>query len=236
MRQQIAGIVLAGVCTLTVACSTTVDGKAVAADKSGPAAPNAVAVSALDGLLLDISQINAALDATSMKVWFTATGMWDWSSSVSDSSCLAIDGPAQAKVYANTGWTGIRGQRLDDSIDDSKKRNHYAIQAVVGFPSAQDASAFYDASTQTWPACSRRRFSDINPGAPDTVWTVAGVTNNNGMLGTSQAQEGGDGWICQRALTVRNNVAIDIVTCGYSQTGSVAIDIASQIAAKVAKQ
>ncbi|KLO25729.1 sensor domain-containing protein [Mycobacterium haemophilum] len=236
MREQIAGAVLAGVCTLTVACSTTVNGKAVAADNAGPASPNAVTVSALNGLLLDVSQINSALSATSMKVWFNATGMWDWSASVSDTTCLPIDGPAQAKVYADTGWIGVRGQRLDDSIDDSMKRNHYAIQAVVGFPSAQDASAFYDASTQSWPTCSRRRYSDSNPGAPDTVWTVAGVTNANGMLGTSQAQEGGDGWICQRALTVRNNVAIDIVTCGYSQTGPVAIDIASQIAAKVPKQ
>jgi hypothetical protein len=35
---------------------------------------------------------------------------------------------------------------------------------------------------------------------------------------------------------VRNNVAIDIVTCGYSQTGSVAVDVAQQIATKVTKQ
>ena len=64
MRQQIAGLVLAGVCTLAVGCTTTVGGKAVAADKSGPAAQNPVAVSALDGLLLDVGQINAALGQT----------------------------------------------------------------------------------------------------------------------------------------------------------------------------
>jgi hypothetical protein len=233
------GLALAGVCTFAAACSATVDGtamKAVAADKSGPAPQTPVAVSALDGLLLDVSQINAALGATTMKVWFNARVLWDWSTSVSDTNCLAIDGPAQEKVYANTGWTAVRGQRLDDSIDDSKRRKHYAIQAVVVFPSARDASAFYDSSTQSWPVCSNRRFSDLNPGKPDTVWTVAGVTNQNGMLTTSQVQEGGDGWTCQRTLTVRNNVGIDIVTCGYSQSGAVATDVAQQIAAKVAKQ
>jgi hypothetical protein len=234
VRQQMAGLVLAGVCTLAVGCTTTVDGKAVAADKSGPAAQNPVAVSALDGLLLDVGQINAALGATSMRVWLNAKVMWDWSTSVSDKNCLAIDGPAQEKVYTNTGWTAIRGQRIDDSVDDSNKRSHLAIQAVVVFPSARDASAFYDTSTQGWPACSNRRFSDINSRKPDTVWTVAASTNENGMLTTSKVQEGGDGWTCQRALTVRNNVAIDIVTC--SQTGSVAVDVAQQIAAKVAKQ
>ena len=236
MRRQMAGLMLAGVCTLAVGCTTSVDGKAVAADKSGPATQNPVAVSALDGLLLDVGQINAALAATSMRVWLNAKVMWDWSRSVNDNSCLAIDGPAQEKVYTNTGWTAIRGQRIDDSVDDSNKRNHLAIQAVVVFPSARDASAFYDSSTQGWSACSNRRFSDINSGKPDTVWTVTASANENGMLTTSKVQEGGNGWTCQRALTVRNNVAIDIVTCGYSQTGSVAVDVAQQIATKVTKQ
>ncbi len=89
---------------------------------------------------------------------------------------------------------------------------------------------------QSWNSCSKRRFSDVAQGQPDTVWTVAEVNNDNGTLSTSQVQEGGDGWACQRALTVRNNIAIDIVTCAYSQSGSVAIDIATHIAAKVAKQ
>jgi hypothetical protein len=236
VRQQIAGLALAGVCTFAAGCSATVDGKAVAADKSGPVTQTPVAVSALDGLLLDESQINSALGANSMKVWFSGKVMWDWSTSVSDTNCLAIDGPAQDKVYANTGWTAIRGQRLDDSVDDSKRRKHYAFQAVVAFPSAHDASAFYDTSTQTWRACSNRRFSDLNPGKPDTVWTVSGTTNDNGMLTTSQVQESGDGWTCQRALTARNNVAIDIVTCSYRLADAVAVGVAQQIATKVAKQ
>jgi hypothetical protein len=236
VRQQIAGLALATACTLATGCSVSVDGKAVAADKSGPLTQTPVAISALDGLLLDPSQINTALSAKSMKVWFTGKVMWDWSTSISDTSCLAIDGPAQDKVYANTGWTAIRGQRLDDSVDDSKRRKHFAIQTVVAFPSARDAATFYDSSIQTWAACSNRRFSDLNPGKPDTVWTVAGTTNDNGMLITNQVQEGGDGWACQRALTVRNNVSIDIVTCSYTQSGAVAAGVAQQIAAKVAQQ
>ncbi|BBX99422.1 sensor domain-containing protein [Mycobacterium lacus] len=234
MRQQIAA--LASVCALAVGCTNTVNGTAVAADKSGPLNRDPVPVAALDGLLLDVSQINHELGASSMKVWYSAKAMWDWSKSVVDKNCLAIDGPAQDKVYAGTGWTGMRGQRLDDSVDDSKRRTHYAIQAVVAFPGAHDANTFFNNQVQSWSSCSNRRFSDVSPDQPDTLWTVGGVTNDNGTLSTSQVQEGGDGWTCQRALTVRNNVAIDVVTCAYSQTGSVAIDIATQIAAKVARQ
>jgi PknH-like extracellular domain len=236
VRQQIAGLVLASVCALTVGCTSVVNGKAVPADKSGPVTEPPLSISALDGLLLDVGQINAALGAASMKVWFEARTMWDWSSSINDKNCLAVDGPAQAKVYADTGWSGIRGQRIDDSVDGSKNRSHYTIQAVISFPSAHDASAFYDSSGPSWSACSNRRFSDVNPGKPDTVWTVAGITKDSGMLSTSQVQEGGDGWACQRALTARNNIAIDIVTCSFDPVGGAAIDIATQIAAKVTKQ
>ncbi len=149
MSKQLAALAaLVGACMLAAGCTNVVDGTAVAADKSGPLHQDPIPVSALEGLLLDLSQINAALGATSMKVWFNAKAMWDWSKSVADKNCLAIDGPAQEKVYAGTGWTAMRGQRLDDSIDDSKKRDHYAIQAVVGFPTAHDAEEFYSSSVQ----------------------------------------------------------------------------------------
>ena len=68
------------------------------------------------------------------------------------------------------------------------------------------------------------------------MWTVADTSNQDGILTTSKVQEGGDGWTCQRALTVRNNVAIDIVTCGYTQPSAVAAGVAQQIAARVTQQ
>jgi len=235
MRQQITMLLLTGACALVAGCTDNVTGKALPADTSGPYAEPPLPVSALGGLLLDVGQINSALGATSMKIWFDAAKMWDWSAGMSDRNCLAVDGPAQDKVYADTGWTAMRGQRLDDSVDGSKRRDHYAIQAVVAFPSGRDAAAFFKSSTQSWPACSNRQFSDPNPGRPDTVWTVAQVSARDGTLSTSEVQEDGNGWTCQRALTVRNNVAIDIATCAYTQPGSAAKDIAMQIAAKMAK-
>ena len=75
LRQQIAVLLLAGMSTLAIGCTTTVNGRPVAGDNSGPLIQNPVPVSALDGLLLDVSQINNALSATSMKVWFTAKAM-----------------------------------------------------------------------------------------------------------------------------------------------------------------
>jgi PknH-like extracellular domain len=233
VRRQAAALVLIAVSALVIGCTATVSGRPVPADNSGPRILHPVSVSALDALLLETEQINSTLNAGGMKVWFSASDMWDWSSGVNDNNCLAVDGPAQDRVYAGTGWTAMRGQRLDDSDDGSRKRNHYAIQAVVAYPSAGQAKALYDSSVRNWAACANRRFSDAPQGQTETVWTVADTHQVSGTLSTSEVQEGGGGWSCQRALTVRNNVAIDTVTCAYFLAGGSAVDIAQQIAAKV---
>ncbi len=65
---------------------------------------------------------------------------------------------------------------------------------------------------------------------------MAAINKVGGTLSTSEVQEGGDGWSCQRALTVRNNIAIDVLACASPLAGGSAVDIAEQIAAKVARQ
>ena len=47
-------------------------------------------------------------------------------------------------------------------------------------------------------------------------------------------REGGKGWACQRALTVSNNIAVDVAACSVNPAQA-AVIIAHQIAAKVAK-
>ncbi|HEY3994536.1 MAG TPA: sensor domain-containing protein [Mycobacterium sp.] len=233
MRRQAAALVLIGVSTLAIGCTSTVSGRPVPADNSGPRILHPVSVSALDGLLLDPNQVNNSLKAGGMKVWFSANDMWDWSAGVSDNNCLAVDGPAQDRVYAGTGWIAMRGQRLDDSVDGSRDRNHYAIQAVVAYPSAHEAKALYESSVGNWAACASRQFSDAPKNQTGTVWTVSDTHQVGGTLSISEVQEGGRGWSCQRALTARNNVAIDTVTCAYFLAGGSAVDIAQQIAAKI---
>jgi hypothetical protein len=204
------------------------------ADTSGPPSHDPVAVAALDGLLLDPSQINDLLRA-GMRVRHSAQAMWDWSPTFSDKSCLAVAGPAQEAVYADTGWTAMRGQRLDDNFDDPTVRNDSAIQAVIAYPTARQANTFYTASVRRWSACANRRFSEHPKDQPKIVWAVGDAHKAGGTLSTSKVQEDGNGWNCQRALTVRNNIAIDVVTCGSFLPGGSAVDIVQQIAAKVTR-
>jgi hypothetical protein len=109
---------------------------------------------------------------------------------------------------------------------------------VALFASAHDATAFFTAAAQSWPACSNRQFSFATasqpnqPSQPPVIWSVGPVSNSNGTLKATKTREGGNGWTCQRALTVAGNVAADVVACSYSPSDS-AVNIADQIAAKV---
>nr|WP_231985715.1 sensor domain-containing protein [Mycobacterium sp. E3247] len=233
MRRQFPILLQAAVCALTAGCTTVVGGSAAPADTRGPLTQAPVAVTALDGLLLDDRKINDILGA-GMRIRYRTQEMWDSSQTFSDQSCLAVAGPAQRAVYADTGWTAVRGERLDDSFDDPKVRNDSVNQAVIAYPAARQANAFYGASVRRWAACANRRFVDHPPGQPEIAWAVADSHQVGGTLSTSEEQERSpDGWRCQRALTVRNNVVIDVAACGSFLPGSSAVDLAQQIAAAV---
>ena len=119
---------------------------------------------------------------------------------------------------------------------------HFVYQDLVLSPSAHDAGAFFSASAQRWPACANRQYTLTAAGQPDQVWTVGPVSNTNGTLSATHTLGGGNSSVtwnwdsCQRALTVANNVAIDVLACSENRSDSrsdSAVNIAHQIAAKV---
>lgn len=234
VHRRIALLVLA-VSALASGCTTVVGGSASPADTSGPLPQTPVAAAALDGLLLGADEINSWL-TTGMRLRESVQAMWDASPTFSDKNCLAMYGPAQQAVYADTGWTAMRGRRLDDNFDDPAVRNDSAVEAVIAYPTARQANTFYDASVRRWFACADRKFVEHRPGKPEVAWTVGDAHKLGGTLSTSEVQESSDGWACQRALTVRNNVVIDVATCGSFLPGGSAADLAQQIAARVARQ
>lgn len=197
--------------------------------------PTPVAVAALDGLLLTPDQINAAMGSNNLPVVRTLTTPYDDAPNTSDKACLPILSVAQQTVYAGTNWTALRQQELYPPTHD---RTHFVQQAVVLFPSAQDATTFFTSSSQSWATCTNRPFTRSVAGQPNEVWTVGPVANNGGTLSAIKTLQPGY-WTwdsCQRALTVANNVAIDVVACtqikSEAQSGA-GVNIASQIAAKV---
>jgi hypothetical protein len=212
MNMRQLALTLASACIFVASCSGT---------------PRPVSADALDGLLLSPAEIEIAMNANGITVNGTYTEMSDDSGNIPDQDCLFIDAPAEAPVYNGSGWRAVRSQYLMD-VDQA----HQVWQTVVSFPSANDAARFFGASVQRWPACSNRQYHFINdPGQPDTVWTVGLIVKTSDTL---SAPRGGEGGACQRALTVSNNIAIDVASCP-NNPGNTAVKIADWIAAKVAK-
>lgn len=219
----------AGICVLAAACSVN-NPFAPATSSSSP--PPVVAVSDLDGLLLSVEQINTAMHATGMTVAKSNTDLSDDSPDISPKNCLPVYSNTEDAAYSGSGYTAVREQVLHQPGDVGQSTvTEVADQAVVAFPAATDAAKFFTASTTQWQSCANRQFQDTKGGTSDT-WTVGAVSNTNNTLSVTKTQEDANGWHCQRGLTVRNNVAVDIETCSYSQ-GDFGVDIANQIAAKI---
>lgn len=225
MRQSVAALAVAGAGILVAGCGGGSNhGKSSTTTTPALIAPP-VQERALDGLLLNPEQINAAMGAKDMTVTKTHTSMSDDSATMEPRECLAIDGAAQAQVFAGSGFTAER----DQALQDGDNFTHYVDQAVVLFPTVKQAAAFATASAQQWPACHEYRHTQSG-----SQWTVSPVSNGNGVLSTTATEKEAKapGWACGRALVARNNVVVDVNTCSAKPADS-AVTIANQIAGKI---
>ncbi|MGH3556924.1 MAG: sensor domain-containing protein [Mycobacterium sp.] len=230
--RQLTAVAIAGICVLAAACGGNTEKSSTSTTTSAPPPP--VAVNALEGLLLPPPDINAAMGAKDMSVAVSYDKMSDVTAELSDNAkdCQMVVLPAQLPVYTDSRWTAVRGQSLREPGGGF---SHTVDQAVVSFPAAADAAAFYNASGKRWAGCSNRNYTRTPRDEPAQKWTTQAATNTNGTLSIRRSQEGGNGWTCQRALTVRNNVAVDVLACGYTP-GDFGVNIAHKIAVKVARR
>ena len=90
----------------------------------------------------------------------------------------------------------------------------------------------------SWPTCDGRRvnlrYLD-KPDATDEWWTLGYSTVADGMLSILQRQDVDTGWACQAALTVRNNVAVNVQVC-TNDVENQAVSVAAAIAKKIPVQ
>lgn len=234
MRQLVTPLTIATICILAAGCGSGSN----QGTKTSTASP--IAEAALEGLLLSPAEINTAMGATGMTLADTVTSMSDDTKnglSDKDKECAGLWGVAEAPVYGPDGYSAVGEQHLREPAN----KTHAVDQAVVLFPSANKAASFFTASTQSWSRWSNRDITDLSP--PPVVWHYGPVSNTNATLSVGAKQtkvlDAGysvhGSWGCQHALTVRNNVAIDISACSESPSGQ-GVNIANQIAAKVAAQ
>ncbi|MHA7651064.1 sensor domain-containing protein [Mycobacterium sp. ML4] len=253
MRSLTAAFTIAAAGLLVAACggdNETGTTSSSSSSASSTASKPPVAQAALANLLLTPAEIDTAMGTTGMSTKDKADKLaddsnkqwpqgWKW-----PAECMYAYGPGENPVYAGSGFTAAMGR--DDTAapatPGSKDMDPEAVQYLVLFPSATDAKAFFDASSKAWQACADRAI--VTPGdanSPEANWKVGQVNSSNGVLTTTIALSMTDGsttigGTCQRALTVRNNVVIDVSGCGPKDPGDAGVKLANQIAGKVDKQ
>lgn len=217
---------------LLAGCTANADGTAVPASDLGHD-PAPVMVEALDALLLPQEQLNSLLQMSGLVAGATDSTMENSETTAND--CAATWRVRWGPVYDGNGWVAVRGQYLDDGDAGT----HKVWQAVVSFPMPVDANAFYAKQVASWRTCNDRHLEERftkDADSDDSFWKLGQAKDSNGMLTILATQDDSDsGWACERALTIRNNVAVDVQVCGdhvTDQAESVANTIAKKIPVK----
>jgi serine/threonine kinase PknH len=182
----------------------------------------------LNGLLLSPPDINAAMGSSTMQPGKPITSMDASTVKVSAADCQGALYTTQEAVYAGTGYSAVNGLVSSEPGDNY---DHWVNQAVVLFPSADKAKNFLQAEAEKWKGCAGKTVSVTNK-SKTYRWTFAQVQGSPPKITVMDTQEAADGWECQRAISVANNVIVDINACGYHISDQGA-QIADKITAKI---
>ena len=248
MRQLLAAFAVAVVSTLIVSCGNESGPTSSSSSSTSSATTTSskppVAQAALANLVLTPAEIDSLLGVTGSKSKEKidklstdappTSAAWKF-----PDECLYVLGPAETPVYAGSGNTAVGGD--DDVTSLNNDQDFELAQALVLFPSAKEANDFFTTSSQRWPACADRQFTmPASADLPELSWKTGPLSNANGTLSvtvTNTVNFSSPPTIItfQRALTVHNNVAIDIALM-RKDPADLAVKVAGQIAGKVDKQ
>lgn len=212
---------------LTAGCTVSTNGTVVAAPTMGHA-PRPIPTAALSQLLLSSREAGNVMGA-SLTVANSSHGLYE--NEPLEDGCL-VWAEAQRHTYEGSGWTAVRVEELRDHPDDA---DHIVYQSVVSFPDAASAQDVFADQKSEWARCDDRRVALHDPGQPDHYWSLNTATEDQGVLTITRSEEDLPGWSCQRAMTVRNNVVVDLSACAMNVDDSGA-ELARRIAGKIDDQ
>ncbi|WP_158240400.1 sensor domain-containing protein [Mycobacterium hubeiense] len=193
------------------------------------AAENGVAPNALKGFLVSPADLNTLLVADNMAMTREYAGLFGVGTDRDD--CGGAPMPAMRAAYDGSGFRAIEVQTFTNAPPPSTAFDYLVDQAVASFPTTQKAQDFVRVESTKWDKCKYKSITLTEQGAPDEPWRILAPRFTNGEL-TASTQGEPRPWGCQRTLTSKRNVVIDVRVCSW--TGSAqAPDLARQIAARI---
>jgi hypothetical protein len=195
-----------------------------------PKPPPTITAGQLNSILLTADEINTIMGTPHLQASDVAQDMENVTNTASNPSCIGALYTAQTSVYAGSGWSGVRDQRLvQHAPSQNTDVGHFFVnQSAVVFPSADQAHAFLKTSANNWKGCVGGQTVTDTSRNNQVRWSLGDVTGADPKIVQLATQEAGGGWACQHALSVASNVVVEAQACSMQIN-----DQASQIADKM---
>jgi hypothetical protein len=217
---------LIGVLVLGLALAGCGGGQATGASQSQRAVPD----SALDGLLLNVDEVNAIMGTSAMKAHSVVTVMGDHRNLLPNLNCLGVWQVDEAPVYDPTHWKSVRQQLFRQP--DADQWDSLVVQSVVSYGTEDGARDFFAQSVDRWSKCTNHHVNITLNDQPLPAWLSGDLTRTDTELSLPFTRGSGDQTrSCQRFLTIAANLIFDIQTCKPQQ--QVALTEAAQVADKM---
>jgi len=189
-----------------------------------PPPPPVVDAAALPGLLLPADLINQRMNTTGMTADPPLAKLLP--GSVTPPHCTGAWGPAYEATYQGSRYTGL-------AIQGFFQPPIQMVQAVVSFPDAGAAKAFYDRQVADWNACKSTHIRYEGGGVTEADLGMPSVAAGIMTLLLVPTTARTEGQQCERNMALRSNVIVDVRACSPT-VGSAGFSIANEIAEKIA--
>lgn len=195
---------------------------------SGPSAGVPVSDSALPALVPSISAVSQVMGSDGMVAIDKLDGRGTFTDESNPPECVGTILPATRAAYSGSPVGSSYVQALHDRDPDQV---HTVFDAVTTFSTAPAAAAFVTQQSITWAGCQAAPVVlDPNEEKPMT-WTIQDVTRQGDTLTANTSLRGADA-SCQRALTAKRNVVIDVTACSEDPANT-AVTLTSMIAERI---
>ncbi|MDP9166993.1 MAG: sensor domain-containing protein [Actinomycetota bacterium] len=188
----------------------------------------AVPADALPGYLLTAEEVGTVLQTDGM-VTGRLTEALTSDGSVAPHGCANAWAPADRSTYRGYEYTGLARQSVThDPRDDTA-----VVEAAISFADAATPKAVVEQMRATWAGCAGKTFiTDLGDGRPVMFMLKSRMDDDDVTTLFVRPPASAPGPTCQRAVTARRNVVVDVLACSPT-AGNFGAMIAAAIATKI---
>jgi hypothetical protein len=228
-RRNPTGWLIGGVVVIVLVVAAAL----VVSAKLGPTNDTAFTVDdltpeSLPGHLLTADEVSSLLHTPAMVAGIPTDGLTA-DGSVAPPGCHSAWAPADWSTYQSSGYTGLARQ----SVLENPRKDAAVVEAIIAFPDESTPRTIVQRMGAEWQRCRAQAFAaDLGNGEPVTL-ELGSTQNSEGITSMLVRSRSVPGPSCERAITARRNVVVDVLACS-AKIGYFGSTIADEIGTRIA--